>query len=219
MQCAYLNYLIKKNNVSSARLEEASGLSPATLSRVKTGQRELSPDEFKRVVSACGGDEASYKAFMSALEGTPVVKMDESVSIATVRQFYQKQLDDVEHRLLAEMDRLKEHHAQEREKAQQLHAKAIERMESHHNERVAELKEDLRQARAERDDAKKELKEVGDTLEKIHNSRGRWRLAFCVLMATYATQWLLDWLVFKDIGFILTALRNRVDTSINILRG
>lgn len=219
MQCAYLNYLIKKNNITSAKLEEASGLSPATLSRVKTGQRELSPDEFKRILSACGGDEASYKAFMSALEGSPVVKVDESVTINTVRQFYQKQLEDVERRLLAEMDRLQEHHIQEREKAQKLHDKAFERMERHHDERVAELKEYLQKAHNELDDAKKELKEMNNSYEKMLNARGRWRLAFCVLFAVYATQWLLDWLVFKEIGFIVTALRKQVDTSMHSLRG
>lgn len=219
MQCAYLNYLIKKNNITSAKLEEASGLSPATLSRVKTGQRELSPDEFKRIVSACGGDEASYKAFMSALEGSPVVKVDESVTINTVRQFYQKQLEDVEHRLLGEMERMKEHHIQERDKAQQLHAKAIERMEIHHAERVAELKEDLHQARDERDDAKKQLDAMQGKMEKMRNRMGRWRLAFCAIFAVFATQWLLDWLVFKDFGFIITALRNQVNTSFHALRG
>lgn len=218
MQCAYLNYLIKKNNITSAKLEDASGLSPATLSRVKTGQRELSPDEFKRIVIACGGDEASYKAFMSALEGSPVVKMEESVSISTVRQFYQKQLEDVEHRLLGEMERMKEHHIQERDKAQQLHSKAIERMEIHHAERVSELREDLHHAREERDDAKKQLSAMQEKLEKMRNSMGRWRLAFCALFAVFATQWLLDWLVFKDIGFI-TALREHFNTSIHSLRG
>lgn len=219
MQCAYLNYLIKKNNITSAKLEEASGLSPATLSRVKTGQRELSPDEFKRIVSACGGDEASYKAFMSALEGSPVVKMEESVSISTVRQFYQKQLEDVEHRLLAEMDRLKEHHIQEREKAQQLHAKAFERMERHHDQRVAELKEDLLKAHNERDEAKNKLMKMSKSYEKMRDARGRWRLAFCVLFAVYATQWLLDWLVFKETGFIRTALQNVFPSGNHSLRG
>lgn len=219
MQCAYINYLVKKNGVSYGRLEEITGLSPATISRIRTGQREMNPDEFSRFIAACGGDDASYQAFVASLQGAPAIKADESVTLASVRKFYQEQMDDIEQRLLDEMHRLKEHHRLEREKAQQLHARSMDRMEKLHIERIAELKEDLSAARKERDAANHALKAMQEKCDKIKDSRSRWRVACCALLAMVATQWLLDWLVFKEVGFIITAFRERMDSSFHPLRG
>lgn len=211
MQSVYLNYLINKNKTPSCKLEEAISVSPATISRIKAGSKELPREEFGKLIQAAGGDLASYDAFCDTLTGSPklIKEGEEPVSVATVRKFYRQEMDELERRYLAEIDRLTQQN--------EIHK---QHMSDHHKERVKELKEDLEDLQKKLDAANEKLEGKKATIELLHKSVSRWRTSFFVMFTIFTTQWLLDWLVFHDIGFIVrSALKPDLGVDISILRG
>jgi transcriptional regulator with XRE-family HTH domain len=140
MQCAYLNYLIKKNHVSAARLEEAAGFSAASISRIRNGQREVSSEDFSKLITAAGGDMAAYSAFCTALDAAPDVaivdkKEDLPFSMADVRKFYADQIADIEARFIAEIQRLNEAHEKELAIMERMHDRELARLEAFYEKR------------------------------------------------------------------------------------
>lgn len=221
MQSLYLTYLCNKNHVSADTLAEAIGTSSSAISRIKTGAKEVSKADFDKLILAAGGDTSSYKAFMKAVEDhdkdaliplipTEVKSSEKPVSIYTLRDFYNKYVDSITSRYQAELERLTQQHKSE-----------IEGMEKHHSLRISELKEDiysLKDTIAKKDT---EMKELSKKYLKLHNSRGRWRASFCALFGVYLAQWLLDWLVFHDIGFVVHSafVKPGWISDISVLRG
>lgn len=211
MQSVYLNYLINKNKTPSCKLEEAISVSPATISRIKAGTKELPREDFGKLIQAAGGDLASYDAFCDTLTGSPklIKEGEEPVSVATVRKFYKEEMDELERRYLAEIDRLTQQN--------EIH---MQHMSVHHKERVNELKEDLEDLQKKLDAANVKLEAKKATIELLHKRVSRWRTSFFVMFTIFSTQWLLDWLVFHDIGFIVrSALKPDLGGDISILRG
>ena len=193
MQSVYLNYLINKNKTPSCKLEEAISVSPATISRIKAGSKELPREEFGKLIQAAGGDLASYDAFCDTLTGSPklIKEGEEPVSVATVRKFYKDEMDALERRYLAEIDRLT--------KQNETH---LQNMGTHHTERVKELKEDIASLQNKLKEANEKLEAKKEKIEKLHKTANRWKNAFFVMLAIFVTQWLLDIFVFRTTGFV-----------------
>lgn len=187
MQSVYLNYLINKNKTPSCKLEEALAVSPATISRIKTGMKELPREEFGKLIHAAGGDLASYDAFCATLSDSPKIikEGDEPVSVSTVRRFYKEEMDELERRYLAEIDRMI--------KQNEIH---VRHLGEHHTQRVAELKEDLADMQAQLGAAQQKLKEKKSLIEKLHKKVAFWRTAFFVATAVLVILALLGIFVF-----------------------
>lgn len=134
MQCAYLNYLIKRNHVHAVKLEEDAHMSASTISRIKNGKLEVPDEEFAILVHAAGGDMKGYDAFCSALDASPNVVTqspgDPPITISTVRQFYVAQIAEIEARYMAEIARMCECHEKEIQRIERMHEREIERIES-----------------------------------------------------------------------------------------
>lgn len=131
MQCAYLNYLIKKNHVPSVKLVDACHMSESTISRIKSGKHEVPDDEFALLVSAAGGDMNSYHAFCAALNASPnVITAQDAVTLADIRQMYADQISGIEARYAAEISRINEAHEKEIQLLERVHDRELSRMEA-----------------------------------------------------------------------------------------
>lgn len=209
MQSVYLNYLINKNKTPSCRLEEAISVSPATISRIKAGIKELPREEFGKLIQAAGGDLTSYDAFCSTLTDSPKIikEGEEPVSVATVRKFYKDEMDELERRYLAEIDRLT--------KQNEAH---LQHMGTHHTERVKELKEDIASLQNKLKEANEKLEAKKEKIEKLHKMSNRWKNAFFVTLAIFITQWILDIFFFPQNGWVewVSSLRNLGGDTISI---
>lgn len=120
MQCAYINYLIKKNHVPAIKLEEASHMSASTISRIKNGKHEVPDDEFALLVTAAGGDMKSYQAFCDALNASPnVITSQDALTLSDLRQIH-----------AAEIDRINAAHEKEIQLLERVHDRELARLEA-----------------------------------------------------------------------------------------
>lgn len=141
MQCAYLNYLIKKNHVPSAALESACGLSASSVSRIKSGKLEVPQEEFARIVKAAGGDMDAYNAFCVSLNKSPDVitpenKAEAAITLSVLQQFYADQIAEIEARFTAELDRLAASYERELQTMERIHEREIERLQAFYEKRL-----------------------------------------------------------------------------------
>jgi transcriptional regulator with XRE-family HTH domain len=120
MQCAYINFLIKKNHVPAIKLEEACHMSASTISRIKSGKHEVPDEEFALLVTAAGGDMKSYHAFCDALNASPnVITSQDALTLSDLRQIH-----------AAEIDRINAAHEKEIQLLERVHDRELARLEA-----------------------------------------------------------------------------------------
>jgi transcriptional regulator with XRE-family HTH domain len=120
MQCAYINFLIKKNHVPAIKLEEACHMSASTISRIKSGKHEVPDEEFALLVTAAGGDMKSYHAFCDALNASPnVITSQDALTLSDLRQIH-----------AAEIYRINAAHEKEIQLLERVHDRELARLEA-----------------------------------------------------------------------------------------
>ena len=140
MQGVYLGYLMSKNHVTSAVIETSCGLSQASVSRLRTGKLELPEDEYARILKVAGATIDEYHMFCDNLNRSPQVitpenKEEAAIALSLLRDFYAEQMQAMEKRFAAEIDRLNAAHEHEIQTIERMHEREMERLEALYSKR------------------------------------------------------------------------------------